>query len=129
MARDLRVNASPGSDEETELSEGFPDPGFEVHPSGDALKRGRLSIGSARRPSHPARNASLGPCLYLGPRGQRCARPAIDDGFCEKHRPGEKVAGSLVGRRVLGAVVAVLGILWPYVADLVREIIRWFQHH
>jgi hypothetical protein len=30
---------------------------------------------------------------------------------------------------VLAAVAAIIGILWPYVDDVVREIIRWMHSH
>lgn len=129
MARDLRVNAIPGSEEESEPIEGFPDVGFAVDPMEGASDRGKLSMSSARIPSAEERRSSLGPCLYLGPRGQRCALPAVEGGFCSKHRPGAKEAGSPVAKRIVGAVAAVLGILWPYITDLVREILRWIHHH
>jgi len=70
-----------------------------------------------------------GPCLYLGPSGQRCARPALEGGFCAIHSPGSAAAITPNRRRVLAAVAAIIGILWPYVDDVVREIIRWMHSH
>lgn len=70
-----------------------------------------------------------GPCLYLGPSGQRCAKPALEGGFCAVHSPGSSAAITPSRRRVLAAVAAIIGILWPYVDDVVREIIRWVHAH
>ncbi len=69
----------------------------------------------------------LGPCLYLGPAGQRCNRRAVEAGFCARHQPG---AGQLQGlsipqvtRRGV-ALIGLLAVLWPVLADIVRELIR-----
>lgn len=76
---------------------------------------------------------NLGPCLYLGPQGQRCARPALEGGFCAVHRPGGgTLTGTLAGSarkasRVLAAGAAIVAIVWPYVADLLRELFRWMH--
>jgi hypothetical protein len=66
-----------------------------------------------------------GPCLYLGPAGQRCDRRAIEGGFCSRHQPGGARALSVqqVSRRALG-VVGLLAVLWPVLADLIRELVR-----
>src|ERR1700678_3615662 len=44
------------------------------------------SASAPVKPSLPV--ADQGPCLYLGPNGQRCDRGAVEDGFCAIHRPG-----------------------------------------
>jgi hypothetical protein len=71
-----------------------------------------------------------GPCLYLGPNGQRCDRRALEGGFCATHRPGAaslpKVA---VSKRTLAAILGALGILWPFLADIAREIMRFMHSH
>ncbi|HEY6443466.1 MAG TPA: hypothetical protein VIY66_09020 [Candidatus Acidoferrales bacterium] len=77
----------------------------------------------------PAPTVNWGPCLYLGPSGQRCARPALEGGFCAVHSPGSAAAITPNRKRVLAAVAAIIGILWPYVDDVVREIIRWMHSH
>ncbi len=67
-----------------------------------------------------------GPCLYFGPGGERCARPALAGGYCARHHTDP--AFRLPGRsytRVLTAMVAIILIVWPYVSDLVREVLRW----
>ena len=44
----------------------------------------------------PPPAADQGPCLYFGPAGERCSRPAIDGGFCARHQP-LRAAVSLLG--------------------------------
>jgi hypothetical protein len=70
--------------------------------------------------------ASQGPCLYLGPVGERCARSALAGGYCAKHHsdPDLRPPGRSY-TRVLVATVALVIIIWPYVADLVRDVMRW----
>src|ERR1700691_5063066 len=76
------------------------------------------------------KGADQGPCLYLGPNGQRCDRRALAGGYCASHRPGAiglpKIA---LSKRTLAVIAAVVGILWPYIADLAREIIRWVHSY
>jgi hypothetical protein len=73
------------------------------------------------QPVNPADTGSWSrSCLYLGPGGERCSRPAEDDGFCKLHGPER-------GKRVARGAVAVLGVLialWPFVVDVIRAIIR-----
>jgi hypothetical protein len=69
----------------------------------------------------------FGPCLYLGPEGQRCNRPALEGGFCSRHDPNAVKSKISVPSRVAAASLGILGVLWPYVADLVKEIIRWMH--
>jgi hypothetical protein len=74
--------------------------------------------------------ADQGPCLYLGPSGQRCGRRALEGGYCASHRPGAislpKVA---LSKKTLAAIIGVVAIVWPYIAELVREIVRWMHSH
>jgi hypothetical protein len=71
-------------------------------------------------------DGSRGPCLYLGPTGQRCAKPAVEGGYCPKHHGDPDLrSDSRNYTRVLVATVALAIIIWPYVADLVRDLIRW----
>jgi hypothetical protein len=80
----------------------------------------------------PARSSASahGKCLYLGPAGQRCNRDALDDEFCSVHQPGATAAtiGALP-KRTLAAIIAIAGILWPYISDLIRELVRWIHSH
>jgi Family of unknown function (DUF5763) len=79
-----------------------------------------------------------GPCVYLGPQGQRCSRPAIANGFCGQHRPAPPArpgaAPTAAGRKspIAAAVffaIALLENFWPAISDLFREIIRWIHAH
>jgi len=85
-------------------------------------------IGSEPIPGE-AETRSQGPCLYLGPTGQRCNRPALAGGFCAVHSPGGQRDAIKNPARILAAALGVVALLWPYVSDLVREIIRWAQGH
>jgi hypothetical protein len=86
-------------------------------------------ISTTQTSANSAAAKNWGPCLYLGPSGQRCAKPALEGGFCALHSPHSSEATAPHRRRVLAAVAAIAGILWPYVGDLVREIIRWMHSH
>jgi len=71
-----------------------------------------------------------GPCLYLGPNGQRCDRRALEGGFCASHRPGApSLPKAAVSKRTLAAILGALGILWPFLADIAREIMRFMHSH
>jgi hypothetical protein len=70
-----------------------------------------------------------GPCLFLGDAGERCGRRALEGGFCARHRPGEVTEGLVTPSRVVAASITILVLVWPYVADLVREIIHWMASH
>lgn len=81
-----------------------------------------------------SRAGDFGPCLYFGPRGERCTRPALEGGFCARHahssqkttgEPEEEsgIAPVLTPKR-LGALIAAAAALWPFVADVVKEILR-----
>ncbi len=86
-------------------------------------------ISTSQPSANPAAAGNWGPCLYLGPSGQRCDKPALEEGFCAVHSPGSAAAVTPNRKRVLAAVAAIAGILWPYVNDVVREIIRWMHSH
>lgn len=75
-----------------------------------------------------AKKYDHGPCLYLGSKGQRCSNPASADGFCAKHQPGAAKAASGTASR-LAAGIGILAALWPALADLIREVIRWIHSH
>src|SRR5216684_4225152 len=69
--------------------------------------------------------ADLGPCLYLGPAGQRCTSRATASGFCRRHQPDVKLSGApadtpLLSPRRVGAIFTILALLWPLLADIVR---------
>jgi hypothetical protein len=73
----------------------------------------------------PRGAGDLGPCLYLGPAGQRCNRRATLDCFCARHQLGKLAEDSknVVPRRAL-ALFGILAALWPLLVDIVRALIR-----
>jgi hypothetical protein len=112
MERSESVNAA-NSGEDMPVFEGFPASDEPIEESIAAP----ISIPSGDQ----------GPCLYLGPAGQRCDRRAFDGGFCARHQPGGSGVSALslpqISRRG-AAVIGLLAVLWPVLADVVREIIR-----
>ena len=77
----------------------------------------------------PSGGEEWGPCLYLGPSGQRCARPALEGGFCAVHSARLRRGDHPESEAGAGGRRRDCGILWPYVDDVVREIIRWMHSH
>ncbi|MFZ1974987.1 MAG: hypothetical protein WAU89_19235 [Candidatus Acidiferrales bacterium] len=80
----------------------------------------------------PPQRRDQGPCLYLGPRGQRCGNPAISGGFCARHEPSELGGAKVASRgvsRVVAAGIGILAAMWPILADLLREVLRWIHSH
>lgn len=66
-------------------------------------------------------------CLYLSPSGHRCASPALDDGFCERHGPdGVWRFNVAAGRRIL-AILLGAAVLWPILVDLYHAL-RHLHH-
>jgi hypothetical protein len=63
-----------------------------------------------------------GPCLYLGPGGERCHRSARASGFCVAHESRNRTTNPV---RVWAAVAAIVALLWPYLGMVVREVIGW----
>ena len=66
-----------------------------------------------------------GPCLYFGPSGERCSRPALAGGVRAQHGPGGRMEALKNPARILAAALGIVALIWPYVNDLVREILRW----
>jgi hypothetical protein len=67
------------------------------------------------------------PCLYIGPAGQRCNRPARASGFCSRHRLNPSDSGEVSNATIVKRTVAAIGViaaLWPLIVDLVRELLR-----
>jgi hypothetical protein len=106
MDWDLSVNAPPAIEQ----------------PEGDFLPS----------PGEKRAEAGLGSCLYLGPRGQRCSNRASASGFCPRHQPDGIFSGTpsgtpLLSPRRVGAILTILALLWPLLADIVRALIRLFR--
>jgi hypothetical protein len=127
--------------------------GYGVEPTPYGVSSTRYGVASTDRKN----SGDQGPCLYFGPQGQRCDRPAIADGFCARHLPaqlnqsarfgatssvqpiaasrgfkpygGVASPGSKPFARIIAIGIAIFAALWPVIADLLREIIRWIHSH
>jgi hypothetical protein len=76
-----------------------------------------------------------GPCLYLGPSGQRCDRRATKACFCAAHQP--KASNQLLPQTIFSSVTItpkkiaaffiVLAMLWPEIAKALSALIRLFR--
>jgi Family of unknown function (DUF5763) len=121
MDRFLTVNDSSGRGNAFDAQK-FPPPDLED------------SLNSTETPPFPLESVvsdPQGPCLYLGPQGQRCTRPARADGFCSRHQPGLETTkpGSGGAPRIAAAGIGILAALWPIIFDVLRVIIRWIHAH
>ena len=78
-----------------------------------------------------AKGADQGPCLYFGPRGQRCYRRATNAGFCAIHQRNAVAAAGIPkpSKKFIASLLAIAAVVWPYLADIVREVIRWIHAH
>lgn len=128
MERSVNDNALPASMGREEDMRGDRAEGSTFVPADKAEDDLRL-VTSKSLPGK-AGKSSLGSCLYFGPAGQRCDRPAIKDGFCARHQSGvvSETAKAPLPRRVV-AILTLLVALWPLVADLIRQVIRWIHAH
>jgi hypothetical protein len=72
-------------------------------------------------------SAGEGPCLYFGPAGERCDRPATSGGFCSRHQRDALSPPAAISPRRLAVFAAILALLWPILADVVRELLRLFR--
>ena len=122
MRRDLKVNAGQDSEEEPNLSWDFGAlkwPGSEDSPEDPSAV---LAPASGKR--------SYGTCLYFGPAGERCNRPAGESGFCREHKGNIEGRPSARPGKIIAAIMATLALLWPVLGDVVQFVIRWIgQRH
>lgn len=65
------------------------------------------------------------PCLYIGASGERCNQPAMRGDFCSRHSAPDPEAPteSKIAKRAI-AVGGVLAVLWPFIVDLIRALLR-----
>lgn len=91
-------------------------------PGGGAAADAGTGLGALKR-------ADQGPCLYLGPKGQRCGNPAVAGGFCARHQPDAPQAATRGVSRVVAAGIGIMAAMWPVLADLLREVLRWIHSH
>lgn len=84
-----------------------------------------------------AAQPDLGPCLFFGPAGERCDRRAVNSGYCSRHQDSRidwsnansvesSAALPQISKRAIGAA-GIIAVLWPILADLIREILRWLR--
>ncbi len=126
------VNFDPDAGAAPEFSVETGDSGVEQSSDGAATARYGIA------PTIRKNSSDQGPCLYFGPQGQRCDRPAIANGFCRRHlpmQPGEPSESGVASpsskpfARVIAVGIAIFAAIWPVIADLLREIIRWIHAH
>jgi hypothetical protein len=100
-----------------------PEPALEADPAAEA------DTDEAHETEAPA--GGRGTCLYLGPQGQRCWRPAGPSGFCARHVPPGPGAAPQPGpwlRRLVALLVAA-GLLGPLLVELVRSLLHGWRAH
>jgi hypothetical protein len=124
MELGVRVNA--GSDREGEEAplDAMEWPSVNVH----GLRQGRIMPSPVtRKQPVPSRTSSvdLGPCLYLGPAGQRCDRRATKDGFCSRHQTGvPEISAPFFTPKKLAAFLIALAMFWPELAKFLSALAR-----
>lgn len=96
------------------------------------------SLGSAASPDQPVFSqipnvqvANRPLCLYLGPAGERCYRPALDSGFCPSHQPNGSPSAardqSRSRKKKAAATVGIIAAMWPLIEELLRQLFRLFR--
>jgi hypothetical protein len=123
MERVVTVNASrANTDASGEFGAGY------VRDAGDGFADD-FGIETAGSLANAADGGSQGPCLYFGSRGERCDRPALRGGFCSRHQPGGLLRSAKRPTKLVAAVLAALGVLWPLLGDIVKAVFRWIHSH
>lgn len=119
MERVVRVNASRGSS------------GADAALAREIVPREprRVENPWERVRTLPTAVGDQGPCLYLGPGGQRCDRRAVAGGFCARHgkNAGPDAPEVTLSPRKLIAILAAAVALWPILADVIRAILRYIH--
>ena len=133
---ELGVRVNGGSDREAEGGplEGFEWPSVNIHGLKQARMMPRAEGLPVQRPGLPGPHASLknrvlttdlGPCLYLGPAGQRCERRATQDGFCQRHQPSiTAITAPFLTPKKLAAFLIALAMLWPELTRFLSALAR-----
>jgi hypothetical protein len=124
--------------------------------AGRRAASGRASSGASAS-ARGVEVVNYGPCLYFGPRGERCERRATATGFCRRHSPSEPQqlnrsafgvvvdddalpapeanesedaarAESIKKRsRILFALLGLAGVLWPVLNEMLRALISFLH--
>ena len=119
-----RVNAESEYEADAKPLEGFEWPSVNVH----GFRQTPMMPKPAARTLPVRRQTSpidLGPCLYLGPAGQRCDRRATKDGFCSRHQPGApEILAPFFTPKKLAAFLIALAMFWPELAKFLSALAR-----
>jgi hypothetical protein len=130
MERVVRVNALRGSTDEAE-ERGELDSAEDQRSDGEwgPANSGTQFNAAVDRGVEQGRQGDQGPCLYLGPAGQRCKARALAGGFCDRHglKASPREAAVAMSPRKLIAILAAAIALWPILADVVRAILRYIH--
>ncbi len=136
MERDVRVNAGSGSE-----AEPTPEADLNWQPAGLHGEREAKIVFAPgthpeRRPGYASRvsravsnvsstTADQGPCLYLGPAGQRCSRRATMGGYCSQHQPGAtRIGVPAISPKKMAAIGVAIAMLWPEIVKVASALIR-----
>lgn len=86
--------------------------------------RVRAESGDPENASAPSGDQTwaYGSCLYLGPNGQRCPRPALEGGFCARHAADAISASPWAWFRRLAGLLVAAAILWPIIQSFLEEL-------
>jgi|GEM_PF-2357393 len=102
------------------------DPIGQVEPAQFPSEAPGSQSASSLFPAGQSANRPL--CLYFGPAGERCYRPALDNGFCPRHQPNASPTAprdeSRARKKKAAATVGIIAALWPLVEELLRQIFR-----
>ena len=134
MELGVRVNAGSDREVDDKPRQGMAWPSVNVHglpqayvvPNSEAFSADSIDKPEPNRSlSNRTSAADLGPCLYLGPAGQRCDRRAIADGFCSRHQPDAPTASTpFFTPKKLAAFLIALAMLWPEITRFLSALAR-----
>jgi hypothetical protein len=134
MELGVRVNAGSDLEREDMPLDDFGWPSVNIHGLESPRATPRPERFLANRPdqqppkpsaANRALTGDLGPCLYLGPAGQRCDRGATRAGFCQRHQPGASVTSAqFFTPKKLAAFLIALAMLWPELTRFLSALAR-----
>jgi hypothetical protein len=78
-----------------------------------------------------ARSAARHACLYFGPSGERCYRPALNNGFCARHQDNPSPTAlrdeARARTKKAAAAAGIIAVIWPLIEELLRQLFRFFR--
>jgi hypothetical protein len=112
----------------------------DLRPPLDGSEDREAEEGLSERSGSLAATGQFGVCLYLGPRGQRCGKAALANGFCASHKTSlvaQVAAASTQDQaepnpakdrtRAFAAILGLIGVLWPVISEVARAIISFLH--